>query len=120
MTYTRDEIMAMSAEQLDVEIYIAKGFDVFPRIIMAPVDVSFTTTVTYAGVHFVYPKYSTDIAAALELVEEAQAEPFFQVFELLRQTVLSPNWHATIGNYRMLGDTAPLAICRAWLMGKQA
>jgi hypothetical protein len=61
------------------------------------------------------PNWPNDIAAAWELVEEAQAEPYEQAFQINRTVAISSRWSCHVGNYHAYGATAPEAICRAYL-----
>lgn len=67
------------------------------------------------GQLFNIPQYSTSIAAAWELVEDTMAEPYEQFIEIRKTPATSNFWYCEIGCITMRGDTAPLAISRAWL-----
>jgi len=70
------------------------------------------------SVYGLVPKYSTDIAAAWEVVERLERDGIF-LWKLGREDHL-PNWHVSMGrnhgpDIESEGPTAPLAICRAAL-----
>ena len=78
-------------------------------------------TGAWAAMYWVIPRYSTDIAAAWEVVEKLVALGFVTVH--LSQGIKEPGWYASFfgdpatdgkGGYAR-ADTAPLAICRAAL-----
>jgi hypothetical protein len=66
------------------------------------------------------PEWPTDIGVAMELVDEAQAEPHLQVFSLERVPSINPRWRCTIGIHSRAADTAPRAICLAFIAWKEA
>jgi hypothetical protein len=70
--------------------------------------------------HGAEPRYTRDIAKAWELVEEVQAEPREQWFNIDRAPGISKRWIACIGGIAKAGDTAPEAICRAYVAWKEA
>lgn len=107
---TRDEIMAMTPGQLRLAIAEAKGIPLlwrgsFPH-----------NAVTQERI----PNWPNDISAAWGLVEEM---PFISLIaiphsEHPREFVCYAD-HYDQDALPVYGDTAPLAICRAWLMWKQ-
>ena len=66
------------------------------------------------------PDWPASIAAAWELVEDAQAEPDRRYFEITKTIVVSSMWHAYIGGNYYSDPSAPLAICKAWLTWKRS
>jgi hypothetical protein len=121
---TKDEIMAMDADALRLAIAEAQGWK---RIETA----SYFTAECWRDpddLDFVYlPDWPADIAAAWELVEEMDKA----YFSLTRtnDTHWAPapfgkiHWECRFyapQKGEMFGDTAPLAICRAWLVWKAA
>jgi len=117
MTLTRDEIFSMTPDRLRVEIAKRRGIDV-----LYPFDGRYgpfcQTGLTGEGnPHLsVLPDWTTSIADAWELVEDAQAEQYQQTFEIGHTPAISKRWFVIIGTHRSVGDTASLAICRAWLL----
>lgn len=104
---TRDEILSMEAgREMDVTI----GYHVMDLV--APPEI--------------YPDYSTDIAAAWEVVEKLENYPQHILFEIVRKGI-NPNifWWAEFRechreskfrNFIAYAEIAPLAICRAALL----
>jgi hypothetical protein len=119
---TPDEIMAMSKEALRFAIAQAKNFDVPNNIVRTGITSNYTTNQNLYGYSIVLPDWPNDIAAAWELVEEAQAKPD-ECFFGIQMTPAIPHkgkrcWHVELGTVKAYGETAPLAICRAYLMWK--
>lgn len=130
---TRDEILSLTPERLRAEIAKRKGY----VIGSGPMD----SAAKYSGCKWwtapdgrrtsVIPDWTSDITAAWELVEEMNNS----------EEGLSDLWYGTVcgklgwiytfrfyfmGAYKhgateliASSDTAPLAICRAWLMWKE-
>jgi hypothetical protein len=71
-------------------------------------------------IRYAIGNWPRDIAAAWELVEEAQAEPHEQAFELIYAPAVMTRWCAQIGRYKARGATAPEAISRAYLAWQEA
>ncbi len=122
MTYTKDQIMAMTAYQLNRAIAEAKGW----RLLITGSEVKIGKTVHKPptgwfdrnGARAELPEWSRDIAAAWKLVEEMinnNERPQFcwNGDEWVFVSVRFENWdnHAR-------GETAPLALSRAWLLWK--
>ena len=65
------------------------------------------------------PNYSTDISAAWEVVEKLCNETGCDVVKVCKRDpeLLRGEWSCNLGRgFEALGDTAPLAICRAALL----
>lgn len=131
---THDEIAQLDDDGLRLEVARAKGWVVCKMrknssIAYPVLERELEDPVYYAEpsdriVWGSFPDWPRDIAAAWELVEEAQAKPHECYFEISHTPAIphkgKPCWHVELGGVRGYGDTAPLAICRAWLMWKQA
>ena len=66
------------------------------------------------------PRYSTEIAAAWEVVAKVREWPEFNLFDLSTNLFAQP-WTAMFGGtVSATGETAPLAICRAALAALSA
>jgi hypothetical protein len=66
----------------------------------------------------IIPNWPVDIAAAWELLVEAQQGPYQQAVEVHRTIAVSLLWWCLIGNKFAKDNTAPRAICLAWLAWK--
>jgi hypothetical protein len=66
------------------------------------------------------PRYSTDIAAAWQVVGKLQSPPDECFFEITMTPTIPHNgghcWHTRIGGFFAHAPTAPLSICRAALL----
>lgn len=103
----KEEIMAMSPEQLIIEIAKLKGY--FERSIITFDDI-------LPSQRYGLPRWTTSIAEAWKLVEEVIAQEFWVDIENYPSTISL--WSVSFGTSNFLGTSAPLAICRAWLMWK--
>jgi hypothetical protein len=103
----------MNAEELRVEIEkLVSGCEIS---VGSPL-----LQVTASGAIHVFRDYANSISDAWELLEKAMAEPYEQ-FVVVRKTPATSNfWYCEIGCVIAKGDTAPLAICRAWLKWKES
>lgn len=74
------------------------------------------------GESHVLPNYSTDIAAAWQVVEKMQSEPLEYYFEINKTPSIpysktgKSHWHCELGGAFVFDESAPLAICRAALL----
>lgn len=136
MKYTREQILAMDAEQLRLAIAEAKGcsdFYVFCAFVGAREELRAKITGKENTFDVYVPHWTTKISDAFDLVDEMIAND--RKFHLLRFGYLpsgSPKkneqnivWQACYGeqDVNLLehteGETAPLAICRAYLLWKE-
>lgn len=135
MTYTREQIMAMSPDELWVAVAKAKEFfhvlnfgDHNCFVILSPY---FSNVTMYrsetdawnaAFENGRFPNWPASIADAWKLVE---SNPLPLDITLHKHTFGDGLYYVTVhtsrGSKSIYGvaDTAPLAICRAWLMWKQ-
>ena len=134
----RNEIMTMTAEELRLAIAKAKGLDVrrardIPELLpglhepglykgLAEWITTETLILCNGGAPWFPPHWTTSIADAWELMEEIAAKDY-PIPGICRMDE-NDNWNCY---YRFAGDqgieiveadTAPLAICRAWLLWK--
>jgi hypothetical protein len=135
---TRDEIMALTPEQLRVEIAKAKGWtykqespdieNYFCRLVGNKSgwwNKSGQDEWICAYCHEPFPDWPTDISAAWELVEEVQKDDScWLVITTNGNEKFACSIHETTsedGTTECYANesTAPLAICRAWLLWKQ-
>lgn len=108
---TRDEIMALSDEELRGSVALAKGWSIAPS---APRGQILGSKSPMKGLVEI-PSYTTDISAVWELVEEAH---LYEIRKRLKGGVmcrLFPDAHYYIG---CEGPTVYIAICRAYLVWK--
>ena len=112
---TRDEIMAMSAEQLRVAIAEKLGYE----NVRQQNRIGFLGKSKEDGFYYDIPDYPNDIAAAWELVEDwhdkGEVESIdYVASDGIRSMVYSCSLRHS--HIYATAPTAPLAISRAWLM----
>lgn len=65
----------------------------------------------------IIPGYSTDIFAAWQIIDKLAREGWLVEIDNDENYAGLGTWHVYIGGSAAYGETAPLAICRAALMG---
>jgi hypothetical protein len=117
----RDEILNMPAgKEMDKlvaeKVMDEKGFKSVIDTITEYNGFGVVNRPVYGEIEF--PCYSTSIVAAWDVVEKMQnQEQGNWFFNLQRETFAGTrDWYAEFGGFRLWGNTAPLAICRAALL----
>jgi len=109
---TRDEIMAMDGDALRLAVAKALGWR---RVYKGS---GFIVSLSPKGEEELLPDWPRDIAAAWELMEEMRnAELNVTIYH----AVGVDGWIVSLDymdNFAYYGETAPIAICRAWLAWK--
>ena len=117
MTFTRDEIMAMSADELRIEIAKKEGFSNFDDRFSDGEGVLLAKSPNSYNDHV--PDYPHDIAAAWELVEEMARNGMLVTFQISRNVVsILVNTPIFDGSetIRVNDISASTTISRAWLI----
>ena len=124
---THDEIAQLDAAGLRLEVARVKGFidnrEFCENEFLGPDNEWYYLESEYEADRIV-PNWPADIAAAWELVEEMRAAGQLVIIKLWPEPAeffsIEILWKRDKDGYvQTKGDTAPLAICRAWLMWKQ-
>jgi hypothetical protein len=126
---TEDDIRKMDAGR-EMDALVA---EIVMELELSEIDGYYRTTVTltrYPAPGFTrfdtepwnkeIPEYSTDIAAAWEVVKKMQSPPDEYFFGIKMTPAIphkgKPCWHVELGGIFAYAETAPLAICRAALL----
>jgi hypothetical protein len=117
---THDEVMALSPEELRIKIAEALGWEY--KHIQTETEREFFVWQLPNNLWDSLPNWPNDIAAAWGLVQMAGTKHWSVTIENglhnpqeVLARIFIPN---TLRCYTGFGDTAPIAICRAWLLWK--